>query len=254
MEAVLIFLYIYVFVFGSCVASFMNVVIYRLPLELDFVKGRSFCPKCRETLKPYDMIPVLSWFLLKGKCRFCHESISFRYPVIEFVGGALGVLCFYKYGFDWMTIISFSFSMILLCICMIDYDTMIIPNSLVICCLIVAILSVPFLDISLMDRVIGFFIISVPLYLMNLIIPDCFGGGDIKLLAACGLLLGWSNLLVGMFIAVLMAGGYAGYLMLTHKIDRKGHIAFGPYICIGGFIALLYGQELLNWYLGLFGL
>lgn len=254
MEPILLFLYVYMFVLGTCIASFINVVIYRLPLGLNFVEGRSFCPKCHKTLKAYDLIPVFSWFFLRGKCRFCKEPISLRYPAIEFVGGILAVLCFYRYGIDWMTLISFVFSMILLTICMIDYDTMIIPNGLVICCLIVAIVSVPFLDLSLMDRIIGFFIISVPLYIMNLIIPDCFGGGDIKLLAVSGLLMGWINVLIGMFIAVLIAGIYAGYLLLTHRIDRKGHIAFGPYICFGVFVALLYGQELFNWYLSLFGL
>lgn len=254
MEPILILLYVYMFVIGSCVASFINVVIYRVPLGINIAKGRSFCPKCHKTLKPYDMIPVFSWFILGGKCRFCKEPISKRYPIIEFVGGVLGVLCFYHYGIDGMTLISFSLSMVLLAITMIDLDTMTIPNSLVICCVVIAILSIMFHNISMVDRVIGFFIISVPMYVMNLIIPDCFGGGDIKLIAVCGLLLGWVDLLVGMFIAVVIAGVYAGYLMITHKVDKKGHIAFGPYICFGVFVALLYGQNILNFYLGLFGL
>lgn len=254
MEPILIFLYVYNFVIGSCVASFINVVIYRVPLGINIAKGRSFCPKCHKTLKPYDMIPVFSWFILGGKCRFCKEPISKRYPIIEFVGGVLGVLCFYHYGINGMTLISFSLSMVLLAITMIDLDTMTIPNSLVICCVVIAILSIMFHNISMVDRAIGFFIISVPMYVMNLIIPDCFGGGDIKLIAVCGLLLGWVDLLVGMFIAVVIAGVYAGYLMITHKVDKKGHIAFGPYICFGVFVALLYGQNILNFYLGLFGL
>lgn len=254
MEPILIFLYVYMFVIGSCIASFINVVIYRVPLGINIAKGRSFCPKCHRTLKPYDMIPVLSWFILGGKCRFCKEPISKRYPIIEFVGGVLGVLCFYHYGINGMTLISFSLSMVLLAITMIDLDTMTIPNSLVICCVVIAILSIMFHNISMVDRVIGFLIISVPMYVMNLIIPDCFGGGDIKLIAVCGLLLGWVDLLVGMFIAVVIAGVYAGYLMITHKVDKKEHIAFGPYICFGVFVALLYGQNILNFYLGLFGL
>lgn len=254
MDSVVIFLYVYMFVLGTCIASFMNVVIYRVPLGLNFVKGRSFCPNCHTTLKPYDMIPVLSWFLLKGKCRFCGEKISFRYPAIEFVGGLLSIICFHRYGIDGMTIISFVFSMILLAVGMIDHDTMIIPDGLVICCFIIGIISIPFMEVGIVERLIGFFALSVPLYLMDLIIPDCFGGGDIKLLAACGVLLGWKCLLVGMFIAVVLAGTYAGYLLITHKVDRKGHIAFGPYICIGMFVGLLYGQDILFWYLSIFGL
>ena len=254
MESIFIFSYIYVFVVGTCVASFINVVIYRVPLGLNFAKGRSFCPSCHNTLKPYDMIPVLSWFVLRGKCRFCGEKISFRYPVIEFIGGILAVVCFHHYQFDGMTLISFAFSIILLAIFMIDYDIMIIPNGLVICCLVIAVVSIPFMHVNMVDRIIGFFAISAPLYLLNLIIPDAFGGGDIKLLAVCGFFLGWSMILVGMFIAVVLAGCYAGYLLITHKVETGGHIAFGPYICVGIFIALLYGQDILNMYLHLFGL
>lgn len=254
MDSMLVFLYLYAFVVGTCIASFINVVIYRVPLGLNFVKGRSFCPTCHETLKPYDMIPVLSWFLLKGKCRFCGEKISPRYPAIEFVGGVLAIVCFYRFGIDMMSVISFGFAMILLSICMIDYDTMTIPNGLVLCSLIIALVSIPFMELGVIERVIGFFAVSVPLFVMNLLIPDCFGGGDIKLLAVCGLLLGWKNLLVGMFVAILLAGGYASYLLITHKVDRKGHIAFGPYICVGMYLALLYGNEILSWYLSLFGL
>ncbi|MEG0451471.1 MAG: prepilin peptidase [Coprobacillus sp.] len=254
MEPIFIVLYIYMFVLGASIASFINVVIYRVPLEISVAKGRSFCPKCQKTLKPYDMIPVLSWFILKGKCRFCGEPISFRYPAIEFVGGLLAIICFYRYGIDWMTLISFSFSMILLAICMIDYDIMIIPNGLVICCFIVGLLSIPALDISLFDRIIGFFIVSAPLYILTLIIPDCFGGGDIKLFAVGGMLMGYQSLLVGAFISIVIAGVYGGYLMITHKVDKKDHMAFGPYICFGLFVSLLYGQEILNIYLRLFGL
>lgn len=241
------------FILGACIASFINVVIYRVPLELSFAKGRSFCPKCHNTLKPYDMIPVLSWFVLKGKCRFCGESISFRYPAIEFIGGVLAMICFSRYGIDGMTLIAFLFSMILLAICIIDYDIMIIPNGLVICCLIIALISVPVLDIKVIDRVIGFFIVSAPIYLMTLVIQDCFGGGDIKLFAAAGLLMGYQSLLVGAFIAIVIAGGYAGYLMIRHKVGRKSYLAFGPYICFGLFVGLLYGQEIASMYLCLLG-
>lgn len=254
METMFVVLYTYVFVVGTCIASFINVVIYRVPLGLNFVKGRSFCPKCHETLKFRDMIPVLGWFLLKGKCRFCGERISFRYPAIEFVGGLLSILCFDRYGIDFMTIISFVFSMLLLAISMIDYDTMIIPDGLVIGCLVVACLSVPFMELRIVDRVVGFFIVSIPLCAMNVIVPDCFGGGDIKLFAVCGVLLGWKQLLVGTFIAILLAGVYASYLLVNHKVNRKGYIAFGPYICIGVFIALLYGNEMMSWYLNLIGI
>lgn len=253
MEAILIFLYVYAFVVGSCIASFINVVIYRVPLSISVVKGRSFCPECHHQLHALDLIPIVSYIFLRGQCRYCHAKIPIRDTLLEVLGGLLGMLCFYRFGFGGMTFLSFAFAMVLLAIAIIDLDTMIIPDGLIICCLILVALSIPLMGVNVFDRMIGFVIMSVPMYLLNLVIPDCFGGGDIKLLAVCGLLMGWKNLLVGMFIAVVMAGSYATYLLITHKVDRKAHIAFGPYICIGVFVALLYGQEILNAYLGLFG-
>lgn len=254
METIFIFLYVYMFVVGACIASFVNVVIYRLPLEISVAKGRSFCPSCQHQLGVLDLIPIVSYICLGGKCRYCKTKIPIRDTLLEVLGGLLGMLCFYRYGIDLMTLISFAFAMVLVAISMIDLDTMTIPNSLIIACFVICVISYPFIDVSIIDRIIGFFAVSLPLYLLNLVIPDCFGGGDIKLLAVCGLMLGWVDLLVGMFIAIVIAGLYAGYLMLSKKVSRKDHIAFGPYICFGMFVALLYGNELLNWYLHLFGL
>ena len=254
MEAVLILMYVYAFVVGCCMASFINVVIYRVPLGISVAKGRSFCPSCQHQLHALDLIPILSYICLGGKCRYCHEHIGMRDTLLELLGGLLGMLCFYRYGFSMMTVIAFAFAMMLQAIAFIDLDTMEIPNGLVVGCFIIGFISIPFLHIDMISRIIGIFIVSVPLIVLNMVIPDAFGGGDIKLLAACGFFMGWVNVLIGMFIAVLLAGGYAIYLMLSHKIDKGGHIAFGPYLCIGMFISLLYGSQLLSSYLSLFGL
>lgn len=255
MDAILIFMYIYVFIVGMCIASFMNVVIYRVPNHLDFVKGRSFCPNCHNTLKPYDMIPVISWLLLGGKCRSCKSSISIRYPLIELTGGILAIWVFHHYMFTWDTLLVFAFSMVLLVITMVDMDTMEIPNGFIISCLFCAIISIiihP--EISLFTRIIGFFVVSLPMYLINLIVQDSFGGGDIKLMAVCGILLGWQNIILASFIGIMLAGTYAVYLISSKKIDKKGHIAFGPYLCIGVFLSLLYGTQIINAYFSLFGI
>ncbi|MDD3049142.1 MAG: prepilin peptidase [Bacilli bacterium] len=253
MDTIMILMYFYVFVVGMCIASFMNVVIYRVPNHLDFVKGRSFCPKCHTTLKPYDMIPVLSWIILRGKCRNCKVPISGRYPLIELSGGILAVLIFHHYLFSWDTILVFLLSMILLAIAMIDIDTMEIANGFIILCFICAIIFMllhP--EMSIFSRMLGFFIISLPMYLLNLIVNDSFGGGDIKLMAVCGFMLGTQNTLLAAFIAILLAGTYAVYLIITKRLDKKDHIAFGPYLCIGILIAMMYGTQIINAYLSLF--
>ncbi len=219
------------------------------------MSGRSFCPSCHNTLKPYDMIPVFSWLFLKGKCRFCQTSISIRYPLIELFGGLIAVLLFHHYGFDWHTIVVFVFAMVLLAVAFIDIDTMEIANGIVIFLLFYGIIFI-LIDnnITIMQRAIGFFIASVPMFLINLVVSDSFGGGDIKLMAVCGLILGWQNTLLAMFIAIVLAGAYGVYLMASKKIEKGGHIAFGPYLCVGVFIALLYGDAMIQGYLSIFGM
>lgn len=247
--------YIYMFILGSCIASFINVLIYRIPQKLDFVSGRSFCPSCHNTLKAYDMVPILSWIVLKGKCRFCKKPISPRYPLIELCGGLLAVLCFYRYGFDWMTIVSFALSMILLTIAMIDFDTMTIPNGLVVALIVPALIcAILNSEIDIVNRIIGMVCISGFMLIMTLAIPDCFGGGDMKLMFVCGFMLGWINTLLAGFIGLLFGGGYASYLMITKKAKEQTHMAFGPYLCLGIFIALLYGNEIIRLYLSFFNL
>lgn len=250
MESLIIILYIYSFVIGCCVASFVNVVIYRVPRQISITKGRSFCPNCYTTLAWYDLIPIFSWLFLKRKCRRCKAPISFRYPLIEILGGILGVFCFYHYQFNWMTILSFSIAMVLLAITIIDFDTMTIPNGLVITMALLAGASY-FLNpvITLSNRIIGMCCVSGFMLVLSLCVSGAFGGGDIKLMFVVGFLLGWENTILAFFIAILIAGIYAIYLLMTRKKGRKQHIAFGPYLCFGIGIALLYGNDIINWYL-----
>lgn len=220
--AILCLIYVYAFVIGICIASFMNVVVYRVPNNLNFVKGRSFCPKCEHTLHAKDLVPLFSWLLLKGKCRYCGAPISKRYPLVELCGGLIALFVFHHYGFSWETLLVFSLGMILMVISLVDNDTMEIPNGFIIVCLIIACLSlICGTQLPWSSRIIGFFVVSVPMCLLNLIIPDSFGGGDIKLMAVCGLMLGWVNILLAMFIGVILAGTYAIYLILSKKIEKK---------------------------------
>lgn len=252
METMLVILYIYAFMIGCCVMSFINVVIYRLPLKLSVVKGRSFCPNCHHQLYVLDLIPMISYICLKGRCRYCHSYIPIRDIIFELLGGMFGIFCFWFYGLSMMTLISFLFGMVLFAISVIDIETMEIPECLIVVCLILGILSMLVMDINFKERIIGFFILSLPLFILNFIIPDCIGGGDIKLLAVGGFVLGWKNVLVGMFMAVMIASIYACYLLVNHRVNRKTYIAFGPYLCFGMFASLLYGKQIIEWYLSYF--
>ncbi|WP_303869934.1 A24 family peptidase [Acetobacterium wieringae] len=246
-------LYLYIFVIGMVIGSFLNVVIYRVPREISVAKGRSFCPNCNAPIKGYHNIPVFSYFWLRGKCVDCGEPIAIRYPLVELFAGLLAVLIFAVYGFSFEWLVVFSAGAILICITMIDFDTMTIPNGLIIALIIPALLSFfVFPQVGLLSRVIGIVVISLPMLVLALFIPDAFGGGDIKLMAVAGFMLGWGNTLLATFIGVVLGGVVAVYLLVKKTADK--HMAFGPYLAIGIMTALLFGDIIIGWYLNLFGL
>lgn len=246
-----ILFYIVFFIFGSILGSFYNVVIYRLPRKESIVVGSSHCPNCNTTIKPYDLIPVLSYFILAGKCRHCKKPYSFRYPLIEFISGCLFALTYHVFGYSWVTLIGIVLASVLLIITMIDIDTMEIYDTFQVILLILAIAYITQSGLPLGDHLIGFFIISVPFYIIA-IITNGMGGGDIKLIAMGGLLLGWKATLIAFFIASVIGGIVAVLLVVLKQQGRKSLIAFGPYLCLGIYIAFLYGNMIFDWYIKLY--
>lgn len=250
--ALQIIMYVLVFLVGASIFSFLNVVIYRVPRNISFVKGRSHCPDCDKTLSALDMIPVLGYIFLGGKCRYCKKKISPRYAGIELLGGLIAMYLVYKYGYTFQAAVVFAFFSMLTVVTCVDIDTMEIPNGFVLAIVIIAVISFfAFPEITILQRVIGFFVVSVFLLVVALIVPGGFGGGDIKLMAACGAFLGWKLCLISFFIAILLGGGYGIGLLIRKKKGRKDHFAFGPFLCVGCGLGFLYGGQLLSWYLGL---
>lgn len=248
-------IYGFVLVAGICIGSFLNVLIYRIPAKLNFAKGRSFCPGCGHDLKAADLVPVVSFLFLRGKCRYCGDPISARYPMVELMGGVLALCSVLRFSFTWQALVVFVTACILLVIAFIDIDTMEIPNGLVAAILVLAVLSlVCFREIGWLSGLIGFFVISLPMLLMDLIIKDSFGGGDIKLCAACGLMLGWQQMLAAALIALITGGIFGAFLLISKKKGRKEHFAFGPFLSLGILIALFAGNFLIESYLSIFNL
>ncbi len=262
---------IYIFILGLIIGSFLNVVIYRVPLEISIAKGRSKCTNCGDNIKAYDLIPIVSYIILRGKCRNCNDRISFRYPIIELMTGLLFLSVYLIEGFAIKTILGIAVVAILIAISAIDFEHMIIPNGLIIAMIPVAIAyAIWDKDITVLSRIIGAFAVSLPLFLIILLVPNSFGGGDVKLMLVMGFILGWQDTLLGAFIGVVM-GGVVGTVALIKRKRRKEldkgndgelevkedeserdtHIPFGPYLAIGCFIALLFGQEIISWYLSL---
>ena len=197
------------------------------------------------------MFPILNWVFLRGKCRFCKSPISLRYPMVELLGGVFAILAVRQYGWSLQSVLIFAFLCILTVTAFVDYDTMEIPNGFVIAALISGIAAIfLFPQISLLSRLTGFLCVSLPMLLITFLIPGAFGGGDIKLMAACGLFLGWQLTLLSFFLAVLGGGAYGGWLLITKKKGRKEHFAFGPFLCAGMAAAVFIGTPIINWYAG----
>jgi leader peptidase (prepilin peptidase)/N-methyltransferase len=251
----MVYISVWLALFGLCVGSFLNVIIYRLPKKIFFGKSRSCCPACGEQLKPRDLIPVLSYIFLKGRCRWCGMDISPRYPIVEAFCSILAVLCFLRFGVDdWLkALITFGAAVILTAVFVIDFETMEIPDALIISLIPFAAGAVwAWTDVAVWERAVGFFIISLPMFILAFLITDAFGGGDIKLMAVCGFMLGWKNTLLAFFVGLTLGGGYAIYLLLSRKSKRGALIAFGPYLCTGICLAMFYGAEIIEAYLDFF--
>lgn len=244
---------IYAFLVGLCVGSFLNVLIYRLPKGLSPAKGRSFCPNCQHRLSAGDLVPLLSYLFLKGRCRYCKEKISPVYPLVELLGGVAALLCVLVFSFSLQALTAFAAVAILIPIAIIDFQTLEIPNGLILSLLLPA-AAAPFVfsEPLIIDRIIGAFAISLPMFLMNFIIHDSFGGGDIKLMFVAGFLLGWKNALFAGFVALFFGGIYAITLLVKKRKTRKDHFAFGPFLCGGAAAALLFGSRIIELYLSLF--
>lgn len=256
-----IFLIIFTFLLGLCFGSFANVIIYRLPQKKGIVKPPSACLSCGNRLNAIDLIPVLSWVFLRGKCRMCKKKVSARYPLVELLCGLLFAgMAFYSPTLSLVPLTIFVFALLL--IAFIDHDTMEIPDGLVIMGAVAGVFFVVGgnLDpctfpgaVSWLDAFFGVIAGAVPLLVIDRIAimvlkKDGFGYGDVKLMAMVGLFLGWQVMLLAFLFAFFSAFPFAIYLMITGKAKRGTYIAFGPFLCIGSLAALWFGDAIFEWY------
>lgn len=247
----------FIFFLGLIVGSFLNCVIYRLEKEESFLKGRSYCPHCRHKLGFLDLIPVLSFILLRGRCRYCQKPISIQYPLIELTTGIIFILLF-VFSF---ALLVFIISAFLIVIFIYDLKHYIIPDKIVF----------PAIGLALIyDLYLGF--TKSPLILKDFVNPlisalgaaaffaaivllsrgRWMGVGDIKLAFLMGLILGWPNIAVALFLA-FMTGAIIGVgLMVFGKKTMRSEVPFGPFLVFGTFTALFYGQKIINWYVQIF--
>jgi len=260
-------------VIGASIGSFLNVVVYRVPEGLSILYPPSRCPHCLRQLAPRDNIPVLGWFLIGGKCRYCHSPVSWRYPAIEaataflfwclaaYFGTSLSIpiLCFYAAFLSW-----------LLALALIDIDTMTLPNALTQSGLVLGLIFQASLVVVKSDdrtsfaghlifgiggAVLGIWLLDIMRFAGRIFLQkEAMGGGDPKLAAMIGMWLGWQNILLTILLASAIGTLVGTIALLTTKLGRQQPIPFGPFLAIGGAISLFFGNTVLSTYLSWFGL
>lgn len=243
---------------GAIIGSFLNVCIYRIPAEISIVSPPSRCPNCGASIRWYQNIPIFSYLMLRGKCGSCRVGISWRYPIVEALTGALFVLVFNSFQFSAATVVYWLFVAALIVITFIDLDHQIIPDVISLPGIVVGFLCsfvIPWLSWS--DSLLGILLGGGSLYLVAFLYEfltkkEGMGGGDIKLLAMLGAFLGWKAILPIIFISSLIGSLVGIPLMLVKKADSKLAIPFGPFLALGALIYLFWGPQLIAWYLSFY--
>jgi leader peptidase (prepilin peptidase)/N-methyltransferase len=248
---------LYVAIFGMIVGSYLNVVVYRLPLGLSTVYPRSRCPGCGSLIQARDNVPVLSFLLLRGRCRKCGTPISWRYPLVEAATGGLFVACLLCFGLAPQAAVAVLFACLMLVLALIDYDHMILPDRITLPGAAVGI-ATQFVAplVGWMPAVIGALLgagILLAVWGLWLVVrrEEGMGLGDVKMLGLIGAFLGWQGVLVTLFFGALSGSIVGLALMRWGSLDMRSKLPFGVFLALGGVIALFFGDALVSWYAGL---
>jgi len=249
--------YLFIFLFGLAVGSFLNCVIYRLEISSSFMKGRSFCPHCKHTLSWQDLIPVFSFVFLRGRCRYCSQKISLQYPLVELAAALLFVLVFQYFGLGPELFFLLLISSFLIVIFVYDLKHYIIPDSMVFSAIIAAFLYQIFYSGQLSwDSLYLPFLSAVGasgFFLAIALISrgKWMGLGDVKLAFFMGLMLDWPNILLALFLSFLIGAIIGLGLIFKRRKTMKSEMPFGPFLIAGTLIALFWGEAIIEWYLQL---
>lgn len=233
------------FILGSVIGSFLNVLAYRIPKKESIVKGRSHCTHCGKQIKNIDLIPVLSYLMLGGKCRWCKKRISPRYMMVELLTACSYLAAYLVLGFSGELIYALILFPVLIILSLWDLDHKEIPYTCSIIIAVMGVVSIFTSQVPWYEHLIGAVIVAVPFGVLCFL--GAMGGGDVQLMAAAGLLLGWSivpSALVGIIIGALFG-------IVVKAVTKSNVIVFGPFLSIGIFVGYLWGEGIINGYLGL---
>ncbi|ACL69358.1 prepilin peptidase [Halothermothrix orenii] len=236
---------LFVFIMGLLFGSFFNVIILRVPRKESIIWPRSHCPHCQTTLKWYELIPVLSFIFLKGKCRYCGYRISWQYPLVEVMTGLIYLLLYYHFGLTMVFLIYIILISLLIISSVIDIREKIIPNVITFPGMVTGLISSIILKhIGFWNSLLGILIPGIFLFIIALIFKGGLGMGDVKLVAMIGAFTGVRWALMALFTGAFLGAITGIILIVSGVLDRKKPVPFGPFISIGGLVSILWGYEI----------
>lgn len=247
------------FIVGAILGSFFNVIIHRVPRGESIVRPPSACPACGTRIRVWDNVPVVSYVVLRGRCRHCSEPISPRYPLVELISAALPVLLYLQFGTTARFWVYWPLTCALLIVSFIDLDLRIIPDKVTLPGIVLGLVLAPLLGLTgFWSSLLGVLVGGGALYLIGVVgelvlKKESMGGGDVKLAAALGAFMGWKMVLAALFLAFFL-GAVVGVVVLARRAKNwDSSLPFGPFIALGAVLAVLWGESALLWYASLLG-
>ena len=256
---------IFFFIIGSVVGSFLNVCIHRLPRGESIVWPASHCPACGRALSPLDLVPLLSYLLLRGRCRYCGGPISVRYPLVELLTGSFFAWSFLRFGWSVELGLALALVSLLLAAFFIDLEQMVVPDVVSGGGIVLGLAYNAYLSwrigspgpfyLALLALLAGYALLGlIGLLGKALFKKEAMGEGDLLLGALLGSTLGLSGVLLAVFLSYLFAGAISLALMVSGRLKLGDYLPFGPALAAGGLLTLFFGARILAWYSGLFRL
>lgn len=243
-------MYLLVCLLGIVMGSFYNVCIYRIPKGESVVSPRSMCGACHKVLTFLDLIPIVSYVFSRGRCRHCKARYSLRYPLVELMTGCFFLLTFAYYGLSPMTLFGWALSSLVIIVSLIDIDHHLIFDRFSVLTIILAVVYHYYqADISLINIGLGFVIGGGLLFLILLL--GGMGGGDVKIMASFGLVLGFPKIIMALYLSFIIGGIVSVVYMIVRKIMKKKinrEIPFGPFLCMGVWLTFYFGDTIYLWY------
>lgn len=242
---------------GLCVGSFLNVCIHRLPQGQSVVSPGSRCPHCGYELRWFDNIPVVSYAMLRGRCRRCGAAISVRYPIVELITMAVFVAHYFVFGADIVLVPRLLFASALIALFAIDLEHHLLPNAITLPGIAAGLAFSLLLPPGIQSALIGVLVGGGVLWLIGeayfrIAGQEGMGGGDVKMLAMIGAFLGWKLVLVTLVFSSIAGSLIGGLVLATRRGGLKYALPYGTFLAIGGLVASLFGEQIVAWYVGLY--